>query len=86
MNRLLQKNPPCPFNKKAPFTYKGAFHTMDHWPLMTVPVPGVLAGGVVAVIPSAVGVGVTTGAGAKVGMGNGVCEGSAALLESPKMD
>ena len=59
---------------------------MDHWPLMTVPVPGVLAGGVVAVIPSAVGVGVTTGAGAKVGMGNGGCEGSAALLESPKMD
>lgn len=56
---------------------------MDHWPLMTVPVPGVLAGGVVAVIPSAVGVGVTTGAGAKVGMGNGVCEGSARLIGIP---
>ncbi len=52
---------------------------------MTVPVPGVLVGDSV-VVPPAVGVGVTAGAGANVGTGNGVCDGSADLLESPKMD
>ena len=68
--------------------YKGAFHTIDHWPLMTVPVPGVLAGGVVAVIPSAVGVGVATGAGAKVGgdgpiahVGTGLTIGAGATVK-----